>query len=222
MEKITKHVHQYWKNAIEENMLLYTSLKYLDSNYSIVRILPLLKSQSANIQDIRRNPTRLKIVTGAYILQTNRAIYSKHLISATCNLCRNVDETLQHFVLCCEALQEIREPLINRIIAVDSAVLAKIKASQPIDILKLIINPFIYVDKYDRTQKKSLDTIGEVLEPSCRQLLYKIHNKRYKLLGLMARSFPIKKHKTFIYIIVNIYDVISFEELSFQSTLIRN
>jgi hypothetical protein len=40
-----------------------------------------------------------------------------------------------------------------------SEVLAKIKASQPIDILKLIINPFIYVDKYDRTQKKSLDTI---------------------------------------------------------------
>jgi hypothetical protein len=32
-------------------------------------------------------------------------------------------------------------------------------------ILKLIINPFIYVDKYERTQKKSLDTIGEVLEP---------------------------------------------------------
>jgi hypothetical protein len=49
-------------------------------------------------------------------------------------------------------------------------ILAKIKASQPIDILKLIINPFIYVDKYDRTQKKSLDTIGEVLEPLCRQL----------------------------------------------------
>jgi hypothetical protein len=56
--------------------------------------------------------------------------------------------------------------------------LAKIKASQP-------IHPFIYVDKYDRTQKKSLDTIGEVLEPLCRQLLYKIHNKRYELLGLM-------------------------------------
>jgi hypothetical protein len=42
-----------------------------------------------------------KIVTGTYILQTNRAVYSKHLISATCNLCRNADETLQHFVLCC-------------------------------------------------------------------------------------------------------------------------
>jgi hypothetical protein len=60
--------------------------------------------------------------------------------------------------------------------------LAKIKA---IDILKFIINPFIYVDKYDRTQKKSLDTIGEVLEPLCRQLLYQIHNKRYELFGLM-------------------------------------
>jgi hypothetical protein len=107
---ITKHtgIHQYWKNAIEENMLLYTSLKYLDSNYNIGRIHPLLKSQSANIQDIRRIPTRLKIVTGTYILQTNRAVYSKHLISATCNLCRNADETLQHFVLCCETLQGIR------------------------------------------------------------------------------------------------------------------
>jgi hypothetical protein len=98
------------------------------------------------------------------------------------------DETLQHFVLCCEALQDIREPLINKIIAVGSAVLTNIKASQPIDILKLIINPFIYVDKYDRTHKKSLDTIGEVLEPLCRQLLYKIHNKRYKLLGLMENK----------------------------------
>ena len=185
---ITKHVHQYWKNAIEENMLLYTSLKYLDSNYNIGRIHPLLKSQSANIQDIRRIPTRLKIVTGTYILQTNRAVYSKHLISATCNLCRNADETLQHFVLCCEALQDIREPLIKRIIDVGSEVLAKIKASQPIDILKLIINPFIYVNKYDRTHKKSLDTIGEVLEPLCRQLLYKIHNKRYELLGLMENK----------------------------------
>ena len=66
--------------------------------------------------------------------------------------------------------------------------MAKIKASQPIDILKLIINPFIYVNKYDRTQKKSLDTIGEVLGPLCRQLLYKIHNKRYELLGLMENK----------------------------------
>ena len=31
-----------------------------------------------------------------------------------------------------------------------------------------------------------------------------------------------KKHKTFIYITINIYDIIQFEELSFQSTLIRN
>jgi hypothetical protein len=62
---------------------------------------------------------------------------------------------MQHFVLCCEALQYIREPLIKMIIDVGSEVLAKIKASQPIDILKLIINPFIYVDKYDGTHKKS-------------------------------------------------------------------
>ena len=33
-----------------------------------------------------------------------------------------------------------------------------------------------------------VDTVGEVLEPLCRQLLYKIHNKRYELLGLMENK----------------------------------
>ena len=75
----------------------------------------------------------------------------------------------------CEALQDIREPLINRIISVSSAVLAKIKASQPIDILKLLINPFIYVDKYETSQNPEEVTgyhwrgpQAQVLEPLCR------------------------------------------------------
>jgi hypothetical protein len=39
----------------------------------------------------------------------------------------------------------------------------------------------------------------------------------------LTRSLPIlKKTKTFISITVNIYDILSFEELSFQSTLNRN
>ena len=41
----------------------------------------------------------------------------------------------------------------------------------------------------------------------------------------LTGSFLINKkktHKTFISITVNIYDIISFEELSFQSTLIKN
>jgi hypothetical protein len=49
------------------------------------------------------------------------------------------------------------------IIDVGSEVLAKIKASQPIDILKLIINPFIYVNKYDRTHKK-FEKVGSYLK----------------------------------------------------------
>jgi hypothetical protein len=38
------------------------------------------------------------------------------------------------YVIVSEALQDIREPLIKRIIDVGSEVLAKFKASQPIDI----------------------------------------------------------------------------------------
>ena len=87
--------------------------------YNIARIHPLLKSYSANMQDVRRIPIRLKIVTKTYILKTHSAKYSNGTaVNPLCTLCHENDENLQHFVLSCDVLQTIRAPLLHKIICI--------------------------------------------------------------------------------------------------------
>jgi hypothetical protein len=73
---IKKQVHSYWREKIQEDCLTFSTLNVLNPKYNIGRTHPLLKSHSANMQDVSRIPIRLKIVTGTYILQTHRAKYS--------------------------------------------------------------------------------------------------------------------------------------------------
>jgi hypothetical protein len=87
--------------------------------YNIGRIHPLLKSYSANMQDVCRIPIRLKIVTKTYILKTHSAKYSNGTaVNPLCTLCHENEENLQHFVLSCDVLQTIRAPLLHKIICI--------------------------------------------------------------------------------------------------------
>ena len=136
------------------------------------------------MQDVRRIPIRLKIVTGTYILQTHRAKYSKGTaVSPLCTLCHKNDENLQHFVLSCDVLQTIRAPLLHKIITEGSKVFAKDQRAQSIDLLQLIINPFDYI--LSKAENEMTLPISKCLEPLCRQLLCKLHTKRYELLEKM-------------------------------------
>ncbi|VDI69999.1 Hypothetical predicted protein [Mytilus galloprovincialis] len=139
-------------------------------------------SVSANLKDIRKIPLRLKISTGNYILQTHKASFSKnHYISPTCKLCCKADETVEHFILLCEKLEEARIPLSSNILDNGSLILAKVATSLPIDLIQLIINPFCYVDI--NAKRTVFEETSNILEPLCRQLLYNLHNKRYALLA---------------------------------------
>jgi hypothetical protein len=153
--------------------------------YNIGRIHPLLKSYSANMQDVSRIPIRLKIVTGTYILQTHRAKYSNGTaVSPLCTLWHRADENLQHFVLSCDALQTTRALLLQNIITERSRVFDQIAHS--IDLLQLIINPFGYISS--KTENEITLAISKCLEPLCRHILYKLHNKRYELLEKMGKT----------------------------------
>jgi hypothetical protein len=75
--------------------------------YNIGMIHPLLKSYSANMQDVSRIPIRLKIVTGTYILQTPRVKYSNDTaVSPLCTLWHKTSNTL-----CCHVMPYKRSGL---------------------------------------------------------------------------------------------------------------
>jgi hypothetical protein len=80
-------------------------------------------------------------------------------------------------VLSCDAL-------LHKIITEGSRVFDQIAHS--IDLLQLIINPFAYIS--GKTENEMTLAISKCLEPLCRHLLYKPHNKRYELLEKMEKT----------------------------------
>ncbi|CAG2232446.1 unnamed protein product [Mytilus edulis] len=177
----TTAVHKYWTTRINEEIMYYSSLKYIPtSSFKVGKIHPLALANSANQRDINRIPIRIKIATGTYILQTNRAAYNQNNVDPTCKLCDQAEESLSHFLLCCRALDQIRTPILKNIICKCSELLALQHSNIQLDILQLIINPFHYAGSVE-----SENDISCRIEPLCRQLIYNLHNKRYEILSKM-------------------------------------
>jgi len=179
---INKRVNIYWAERITFEAKAFNSLQHLHCFYRIGQCHPIAKTHTANRRDISRIPTRLKIVTGSYILQTKRAVFNKNNGNATCNLCKKNEETLDHFILTCSKLDSIREPLLVKIINTCSQLFAKHKIVVKLDLLTLIVNPYYYCANL--ISNSLINEIGVYLEPLCRTLCYSLHTERYKLLGI--------------------------------------
>jgi hypothetical protein len=180
---IKSKIHSYWISTISEVCNLYSSLKYLKGSYKIGQCHPLATTISANMRDIIRIPIRLKIATGTYILQANRASFNGSQLNPICLLCRNSAETLEHFLLTCNCLDSIRAPLVKEIINTCSALFAKNKLDGNVNLLQVLVNPYVYSNNGEFT-----NIISKHLEPMCRFLCFRLHTKRYELLGLTSKK----------------------------------
>lgn len=61
---------------------------------------------------MRRAQVKVKMLTGSYILQSNRSKFNKYAVSDTCPLCKCASENLSHFLLECPSLQPVRADYI--------------------------------------------------------------------------------------------------------------
>ena len=62
----------------------------------------------SSVRDANRIAVKLKLVSGTYIFQANRANFNQNEVDATCLLCNTEDEDIEHFLLRCSVLDEIR------------------------------------------------------------------------------------------------------------------
>ena len=67
------------------------------------------------VQNIRRAEIKSRLITGTYTLQENAAKYNNNQISSDCLLCKEDTETLEHFILSCKALKNIRNKYTHSI-----------------------------------------------------------------------------------------------------------
>ena len=134
---VNKQVNGYWTARLSHQSTLYSSLKYLHTeDYSYGQRHPVIQT-IGNAREIPRISRKLKLVTGTYILQSNRAAFNQNAIDPTCLLCKNGEETIKHFLLSCTALSSAREPIID-IITDTCASLLSNPTNDPDRLLQLI------------------------------------------------------------------------------------
>jgi hypothetical protein len=74
-----------------------------------------LTSVQTSARDVERLPVKLRLMTGTYYLQSNKAAFNQNRIDPTCLVCQMEPETLEHFLLDCNVLAETREPYISEL-----------------------------------------------------------------------------------------------------------
>ena len=58
---------------------------------------------------------KVRLLTGTYILQSNRAKFNQFNEGPTCQLCNKYPETREHFLITCEAFHVLRTVSMNKI-----------------------------------------------------------------------------------------------------------
>ena len=75
---------------------------------------PLVRTNGST-REIPRIAVQVKLVTGTYILQANRAAFNQMAVDPMCLLCKNGTEDLEHFLLQCAFLRNTRERFLDEI-----------------------------------------------------------------------------------------------------------
>ena len=64
---------------------------------------------------IEKAGIKARLMTGTYVLQSNRAKFNQYSVYQTCLLCDDDPEDQEHFLLKCHSLSETRDPFIEMI-----------------------------------------------------------------------------------------------------------
>ena len=153
---------------------------------------PLLQIITGEARDAHRLRVRLKVATGTYTLQTNRASFNNFTSNPECLLCGECDETTQHFLLECKALNDAPQPIMLEI-SYDIKKLCDIVRVEQLNANHVSI-VVVYSTLLQVHQSLGLDDIKTLqYRPNANRLVYSLHVERYKRLGLCPK--PVKKTK---------------------------
>ncbi|CAG2205815.1 unnamed protein product [Mytilus edulis] len=178
-------IKTYWHRKILDEKEHFNSLQYLSPIYSLGHCHPLISISTSDPKIIQKLPPRVKIATGVYILQSQRAKYNSNAVDPTCQLCKNGEETLSHFLLTCVTLDAVRNPYWEKIVRTAGRIFSESNRVNNIELLRLICDPYNYCKN---NSDQIFDNISKILEPQCRKMLHLLHTTRYRLLGLDTKQ----------------------------------
>jgi hypothetical protein len=69
---------------------------------------------SAEPRDVTRAALKVKLLTGTYTLQANKAVFNQYQVDKTCPICGEGPENRMHFVFECQSLEDVRAPCFDK------------------------------------------------------------------------------------------------------------
>jgi hypothetical protein len=177
---IKREIQHYWQELITSMASYYPGLKYLNSaDYRPGNIHPLLKIKCSSSTEISRIPPKLKMLTGTYILQTIRTnMYAEE--DAKCQLCKVETETLEHLLLDCTELSNIRNPILRQIQDIFLHHTEYDLCQQSTSVQMQIL---LDITRISKVLRLTDDQIRQI-EYQIRRLIYALHSERYKILNI--------------------------------------
>ena len=162
------------------------SLQYLNVEaLEVGKIHPSWGSLPNDTTAVKRSIPKLRLLTGSYILQENRARFNQYSIDATCTLCGVGCESRMHFIVECSRLQPVRHKHIlnlkSTLMSENSSVSVDLYTNNSEKLTQIILD----CSKYGAggLLKLSKDSITKI-EHISRNLCYDLHKTRNELLGL--------------------------------------
>ena len=140
-------------------------------------------------RDTDRIPIKLKLISGSYIFQSNQSKFNQSQIDATCLLCGEEDEDLEHFLLRRQLLETTRQETIyaidNEVNTIINRRMHQMSNEENIQIILdcsfLLNNDITMKLEYRQLSVNKLTD----LEFQCRRQLYNMHSARYRMMTLI-------------------------------------
>ena len=161
-------VTAYWEKELKEEASHMTSLQHLDlENCTLQKPHPVWGTNLSNPHCVTKATVQAQLLIMRYPLYGQKVAGKKK--TSSCPLCNTDSETMDHFLLQCQALQPYRIPHLSTILTITRFLGADI-----CNLSTYIVNPSLL---------KTLNPTTSILARSTRELCYTLHMQRRNILN---------------------------------------
>ena len=168
---IKSTIMDYWTSQLREDAYLKSTLCYLDATAcNLQKPHSIWSTSGTKPAETRKAIQKARLLTGTYLLQSNKAAFNQHRIDSTCPLCGLEQEDRQHMILKCPSLSTVRDKYMSRV----THLIPDFEHYDCDQKLKILLDS--YLDSSIKCDRADLEVVS-------RSLCYSLHCKRTHIIN---------------------------------------
>ncbi|CAC5388978.1 unnamed protein product [Mytilus coruscus] len=184
-EETKKKVNQYWNAQLKSEALDKTSLRNMNiENLEVGKTAQVWNLQNQPRLELRKAIIKARMMTGSYILQSDKHKFTHFIAEPLCQLCNTENEDIVHMVTSCPVLSAVREKyyveMKKEILDSIDPIKWNTFCCNKMEITRLILD----CNNFKGTLNISNELITKIEEKG-RNLLFQLHTKRIEVLDAL-------------------------------------